>query len=337
MFQPDETRKIDALLSKGTRKLELLYHPSEDNSQSRFSSNLEEIAKTITQRRSNISLLPGDGLGVPITPAFTLKGRGCGEIHYMALPIGLEFPPFLEALTGMTEDPPSRGNAIPALETVNRPATLLIFVASGCPHCPNAVREGIRLALAGDKVSVSIVDAQHHPKFAESLRVKAVPFSILDGELSWTGVKTADDIAMHIAARNDESYRLAVFQSCIESGRLDQAARELGKPHGVSSFLQTWKTSTTSSRLGLMLTAENVLETTPHQLDEGVMPLAGLLSVDDAALRGDTADLLGRIGHPHAIPFLEKLLDDPNPDVAEIAEEAIEEIEPNEHGAPHAK
>jgi alkyl hydroperoxide reductase subunit AhpF len=43
-------------------------------------------------------------------------------------------------------------------------------------------------------------------------------------------------------------------------------------------------------------------------------------------LRGDTADLLGQIGHIRAKPALEALLSDPNPDVAEIAAEAIEAL-----------
>ena len=48
---------------------------------------------------------------------------------------------------------------------------------------------------------------------------------------------------------------------------------------------------------------------------------------EDPVLRGDTADLLGRIGHRAATDALRALLDDPNPHVAEIASEALEEID----------
>ena len=50
------------------------------------------------------------------------------------------------------------------------------------------------------------------------------------------------------------------------------------------------------------------------------------LTADDAALRGDTADLLGKIGLPSAVEPLRGLLADENPDVAEIAQEAIDAI-----------
>ena len=60
----------------------------------------------------------------------------------------------------------------------------------------------------------------------------------------------------------------------------------------------------------------------------GLVPgLLPNLAAEDPVLRGDTADLLGRIGHRAARNPLRTLLEDPNPDVAEIASEALEEIE----------
>ena len=87
-----------------------------------------------------------------------------------------------------------------------------------------------------------------------------------------------------------------------------------------------WRMSATSLRLGLMLAAELALEQDPGALDDITPDLLRLLETEDAALRGDTADLLGRIGHPSAEPALRRLLADENPDVAEIAEEALEAL-----------
>ena len=52
-----------------------------------------------------------------------------------------------------------------------------------------------------------------------------------------------------------------------------------------------------------------------------------MLDAEDAALRGDTADLIGQTGSETARPALEKLLTDPNPDVVEIAEEALDGLQ----------
>ena len=51
-----------------------------------------------------------------------------------------------------------------------------------------------------------------------------------------------------------------------------------------------------------------------------------LMEHADHRIRGDTADLLGKIGSPEAIPALKKAAADKNPDVVEAVEEALEEI-----------
>ena len=76
-----------------------------------------------------------------------------------------------------------------------------------------------------------------------------------------------------------------------------------------------------------MLAVETGLEGDQAALDGLVPGLLPILGTEDPVLRGDTADLLGRIGHRAATDGLRALLDDPNPDVAEIASEALEEIE----------
>jgi HEAT repeat protein len=46
----------------------------------------------------------------------------------------------------------------------------------------------------------------------------------------------------------------------------------------------------------------------------------------DPALIGDVADLLGKIGSRQAIPYLEKLTENIDPDIVEAATFALEEI-----------
>jgi HEAT repeat protein len=76
-----------------------------------------------------------------------------------------------------------------------------------------------------------------------------------------------------------------------------------------------------------MMAVETALESDRAALDGLVPGLVPILGSEEAVLRGDTADLLGRIGHRTARDPLRMLLEDPNPDVAEIASEALEEID----------
>ena len=84
-----------------------------------------------------------------------------------------------------------------------------------------------------------------------------------------------------------------------------------------------------STRMGLFLAAEKALASAPRILNGIVLGLVEMLDTSDIAVKGDTADLLGQIGDPTAkLPLLE-LLQDNNPDIVEIAEEAIKNLSPD--------
>ena len=83
--------------------------------------------------------------------------------------------------------------------------------------------------------------------------------------------------------------------------------------------------------MGLFLVAEEALDWNPEGLD-ALVPLLieglqgdGPMSQDPTRV-GDTADLLGQIGHPDAREVLEALGRDSNEEVAEAAADALEEL-----------
>jgi len=207
-----------------------------------------------------------------------------------------------------------------ALET---DAELVIFVAEACPHCAHAVRVADALARKSPRVKVSVIDAQQLPELASRYSVKSVPTTVLDGGLSWVGVEGEAQVAARILSRDAPGYAERVFASLVESGRHADAIREIVAGEGAACLAAIWVGSTTATRIGLMLVAEGALEQQPTSLHAAVGALLPALRSGDAALRGDTADLLGQIGHPDGLAALEPLLDDPNPDVAEIAAEAL--------------
>lgn len=299
--------------------IELVLHPALEESP--FSKRLAEATHNYEQAAiGSIKIRPGDGPAPPAVPALTLRFRGRANIHYLAVPEGPEAPPFIEALldlpkgaTGMTAD------WTRPLAALKQPAELRVFIASACPHCPQAVRAANRIALTCPQVTTVIIDAQQFPDLAERYNAKSVPMTILDGELSIVGVVPPAKLAEKILSRDDPAYQAESFRSLVETGRFDEAAEKIH-----DGFVSAWQKSATQLRMGLMLVAEKALSKDPHSLDSIVSGLLPVTKSEDAALRGDTADLLGQIGHPTAKETLESLLNDPNPDVAEIAEEALE-------------
>ena len=328
MLSELDSEGVREKLASSLGSLEIVLHPADDD-KSALQQPLASLARQIEVASGDVLTVEhGDGAGLAALPCLTIAHRGLGKIHYQALPDGPELPPFVEALLGPTQSSAdTTAGWAERLSALTRPAELLVFVGATCPHCPGAVRAGNRIALASPLVTVSIVDVQRHSSLAERFNVRAVPLTILDAELAITGVVRPADLVDKILSRGDESHGRNLLLSLLEQGRFDEVAGRMRTGPGAAHFVALWKGSTTSLRIGLMMAVEDALEADHAALDGLVADLLPILSSEDAVLRGDTADLLGRIGHRAATDALQALLDDPNPDVAEIASEALEEID----------
>jgi alkyl hydroperoxide reductase subunit AhpF len=324
MLSDKELEQIRDQFSNSANRLKLTFHPS--SSDETFSSMLAQVVEAAVKAAGGgVELERGEGEDVLATPAVTVTGAGRGAISYLALPVDREAPPFVEAL-----QPESRGAAegpLTRLREIEQPAQVWVFMAQSCPHCPEAVRAANRLARSSDKISATIIDAQRFADLAARFNIQSVPATVIDQQLTLTGVMPAEKLLEKIAARNTPQFQASVLLSMIESSRFEDAAAHVLGDGGAADFLALWSRSTTSSRMGLLMVVEKVLAKNPEALHGVVEGFIDLLKREDAALRGDTADLLGQIGHIRAKPALEALLSDPNPDVADIAAEALEALE----------
>jgi hypothetical protein len=134
-------------------------------------------------------------------------------------------------------------------------------------------------------------------------------------------------LAQKILMQNTNEYEKERFISLVNTSNFDLAAKRLMESDQEASFfLSAWQKSDLSSRMGLMLLASQVLDKNADVFYPIVSHLIELLKSDDASLIGDTADLLGQIGHPDAIEPLEELLQNKNPDIVEIVGEALEAL-----------
>jgi thiol-disulfide isomerase/thioredoxin len=215
---------------------------------------------------------------------------------------------------------------------------LLLFVAPGCTACPHQIRSVATLAVASEKVGVEVVNTVHEPELAAQYQVRSVPTTVVDDELIMVGVIPPSELALRILARKSPQGDKLLFGSLVQAGRFSDAAARIWDSEdeeGLEAFAELWEKSTQESRVPLFLVIEEALTVDPRCLDPLVPDLiAHLEGTDDAqgrtmdaSRRADTADLLGRIGHPDAATVLKSLLNDPDSEVVEAAEEALEEME----------
>jgi len=285
----------------------------------------------VSRGRITVSTAAGDqggagGSGKP--PGLLLGADGRWPVRYLAVPEGPEARPFHHALlqlAGISGYP--QGAWCDELAAMAEPASIEVFVAPSCPHCPAAVDAALSLVGLSEALSVSVIDAEAHLEAAQAAGARSVPRTVIDGELGLIGVVPAEALAQHLLSRGTAAHRQARLEGWITDGSFADAARGLGsEPAMRQAFAQLWSRSTLSSRLGLMMAVEEVLAADPRALDDMVPDLLAVLASDQAPLRGDTVDLLAQIGHPAAAAAIRPLIDDPDPDVAEAAAEALAEL-----------
>lgn len=219
----------------------------------------------------------------------------------------------------------------PVVEPLEHDTRILLFIGPGCPVCPHQVRAAATVAAASPRITLEIIDATRDPELAARYDIQSVPTTIIDEELFLLGAMPARRLADRIMERHGPDRERVLFASLMEAGRHEEASRRLAGARGIEAFAELWSRSTLETRMGLMLVAEQTLELDPAGLDplvplllaglDGQGPLAG-----DQARRGDTADLLARIGHPDARPALRRMAEDANAQVAEAARAALEEL-----------
>lgn len=325
MLQELESRRLKDGMASAGQVVTLEIHPSDE--QPKANERLAEVARAFEiASGGKLVVRPGDGRDMPALPGLVLRTPARANIRYLALPEEYEEAPFVEALVALAHASRPEGDWVLRLLELDRPAEVLVFIAGSCPHCPQAVRAAIQLALASDAIQVTIIDAQFFEGLAGKYKVRSVPTTILDGGYTIIGVEPAIKLAQRLLARDDPAGEGELFTSLLDSGRLDDAAQRIVAGPALPAFLGAWRKSTTAARVALMLCAQKAMAVKREALDPLVGEMLALLEVEDAALRGDTADLLGQIGHLDAAGALKTLLDDPNPDVAEIAEESLDSI-----------
>ena len=298
-------------------------HPETDDA---FGSNLANIARQISGvslNRIHVEFEPQPN-PFPDKPSLTLAGFRGNNIHYYAAPETHELQPFLDALSWMggAEIPGLR--SADALHGLTSPVDLLILIAPVCPHCPQAVRVGLSIAVRNPLIRLSIVDALRFEELAEKYKVKSTPTTIINDGLTLVGTIKEDDIIMAMTRSADEPALTEVIDSMIKSGRAEDAGKLICEKNAARSVLPIYLAKEFSSRMGALVAIDEALELNPGIMDSIVEDLIPLLFQDDVALRGDTAELLGKIGNPASEPALRKAAEDPDPDVREAAEEALE-------------
>ncbi len=301
------------------------HHGGEEKARQAMEGWVEALTK---EARGRLVFETEEGGDQPFLPSLSLTTRSSSHVHYHFVPEGPELPVFRDLLWDAASEaaPEKAGSAGPGES--GPPHEMLLFVSAHCPNCPHAVRTVHALARKLPNLSAHLFEAMLHTDLAEQHNVQSVPTLLIDQELRYVGGLDEEKLSSILGSADSTSILHEKIRKQIKEGGGALEAAEWIAGGGDPSFLASdLGESTFEERIALLVAMEEALETDPRCLDRLVDPLLPYLESEHASVRGDIADLLGKIGDPKALPALKKLCKDPDPNVAEVAEESVEMIE----------
>ncbi len=200
----------------------------------------------------------------------------------------------------------------------------LMLLAPGCPHCPGVLEGLSRLLKEGVIGRLEAVNVEVHPGRAQELGVRGVPW-VRIGPYELEGAVTLDELRRWAEADESLDGLAAYFLDLLKTGRrakVEALARQ--KPERLQALVQLLADPEASMavRLGIGAVLEE-FQGTP--VGQAMVPgLGELTRHSDRLVRADACHFLSLIGGEEIRPIMEACLDDPDPEVREIAAETLE-------------
>ncbi len=199
----------------------------------------------------------------------------------------------------------------------------LLFIAPGCSQCPVVLDALARALKEGRLGRLEVVNLLAHPQEAERLGVRGVPW-LRVGPFELAGALAPAEVRQWITRAAEGNGWAEYYAYLIEQRRLDRlSALVEQRPGTLAELMQLYADPSTSMavRIGISAVLEDLAGS--PALARLTPQLEQLTLAESASLRADACHFLGLAGDPGAVPAVDRLLDDPDPEVREIAAETL--------------
>lgn len=205
----------------------------------------------------------------------------------------------------------------------SRKPHVILFKSQSCPHCPTVLKIFRQMEQQDRLAGLKVYDVAQESELAAAYGVRSVPWFKIDS-LEFQGLHNPTELDYWVShAGSSEGIKKYMIEQ-LEAGQL----------HGITKYLKTdpiWQTamldiiadlqSPMQARIGIGAVLE---ELAGAPLLVSLIPaFAELSRHNDHSVRADACHYLGLTRSALAGPHLEKCLDDPDPDVREIARDSL--------------
>lgn len=205
-------------------------------------------------------------------------------------------------------------------------ATLLI--GPGCPHCATTLAALLELVKKGQLGRLSVINVAQEPEEAGARGVRSVPWLQL-GPFELVGAHSEVELAEWAMRAAAPDAMAQYFAKQLSGGQLDTVLERVRREPALCAVLLDLledPQADISVRLGVSAVLED-LEGQPALVQQ-IPRLGALTRSKEARLRGDAAWFLGLTDSADALPWLEAMDAEAQPDVREIVEESKARLRP---------
>lgn len=203
---------------------------------------------------------------------------------------------------------------------------VLLLIASGCAICPVVHKILSQLDADGRLNRFEVINISQQPQLAQDHGVRSVPWFRI-GELEFQGMHSAKELDYWVShALSNEGIKRYLIEE-LEAGHLAAILQLIRRhPHWLHIALSIMADleAPIQARIGLGAIFEN-LQGDP-MLQDLIPELSQLSRHADKQVRADACYYLGLSGSSEAKPALSTCLQDPDPEVREIAQEALDSL-----------
>ena len=329
MFTPLEKKKIIKLNHQLSHDITIDLVASQHISSKLFHEFCEDLTRLAPKIK--ISAVEAD----PQDPPQILIGSG---LRYQAVPTGYELQPFLEVLAALESGSLKIAEPIKTLLKKNKlPAALTVFIAPQCTFCPQMVQKLITLSMADANLQLTIIDGTLFPEMMQTYQIRSVPTILLDDQFRWTGSVPLEELIDTINTRDPVSLSPASIESIITEGGAGRLATMMLEAEKLfPAFYDVLTHNKWPIRLGAMVVIEEISDKNPDLAAEALSPLWDRFHGASVQIQGDILHVLGEIGDPRSVSWLETVLSGNfDREVKEAAREAVEKISNNKTQIPN--
>lgn len=268
---------------------------------SRFCDELRQLNPLIKLKKDS---------DIPFQEPVMVIGRH-NNIAYHAVPTGKLLHLFLQALIedSRKQEDELGEDLAHQLSQLNLPVALKSYVATQCPHCPEAVWRLQILASGSSMIRLRIINAELFPEWTQADQIRSVPTIILDDQFRWSGNLQLKELLTMSLERDPSQLSSASLRQIIEDGDAQRVANMMVESGQVFTALVELLTHERwSVRLGAMVAAEYLADQAPSLALELSDQLWRCFSDIAEQTQGDVLHVIGQIKSQKTRSYLEKVI-----------------------------